>query len=119
LVAWSRGRVVFVNPVGSPIDARPSSITPPQVIPKLIKILKSLITSSYSPDHDVGGVTDPFLQARILQLLRKLGLQDAEACERMSVILPQVTTNTESTKNVGNAILCVPPPQPRGGHTRM
>lgn len=84
----------------------PDSVTHfKRVIPKLIKILKSLITSSYSSDHDVGGVTDPFLQARILQLLRKLGLQDAEASERMSVILPQVTTNTESTKNVGNAIL--------------
>ncbi len=44
-------------------------------------------------------------QVRILQLMRILGAGDAEASEAMNDILAQVATNTESVRNVGNAIL--------------
>ncbi|KAF7307564.1 AP-1 complex subunit gamma [Mycena indigotica] len=47
-------------------------------VPLLVRNLKSLVTTGYSPEHDVSGITDPFLQ---------------------------VATNTDSTKNVGNSIL--------------
>ncbi|EMP33336.1 AP-1 complex subunit gamma-1 [Chelonia mydas] len=49
-----------------------------KLVPQLVRILKNLIMSGYSPEHDVSGISDPFLQ---------------------------VATNTETSKNVGNAIL--------------
>ena len=71
----------------------------------LVKTLKGMTTSGYAPEHDVSGITDPFLQVKILRLLRVLGRGDPATSELINDILAQVATNTESTKNVGNAIL--------------
>jgi hypothetical protein len=30
--------------------------------PQLLKMLKNLVLSGYAPEHDVSGITDPFLQ---------------------------------------------------------
>ncbi|KAK4057484.1 clathrin associated protein complex large subunit [Microbotryomycetes sp. JL221] len=76
-----------------------------QTVPLLVRHLKALVTTGYSPEHDVSGITDPFLQVKVLRLLRLLGRDDVEASETMNDILAQVATNTEAAKNVGNAIL--------------
>lgn len=74
-------------------------------IPQLVKLLKNLMMSGNSPDHDISCISDPFLQVKILRLLRILGRNDTEGSEDMTDILASVATNTESSKNVGNAIL--------------
>lgn len=46
--------------------------------------------SGYSPEHDVSGISDPFLQIKILRLLRILGHNDEITSEIMNDILAQV-----------------------------
>lgn len=58
--------------------------------PSLVKILKGLASSGYAPEHDVTGITDPFLQVKILRLLRVLGRGDAQTSEQINDILAQV-----------------------------
>lgn len=74
-------------------------------VPGLVKTLKGLSTSGYAPEHDVTGITDPFVQVKILRLLRVLAVGDAQTSEQINDILAQVATNTDSSKNVGNSIL--------------
>ena len=74
-------------------------------VPILVRLLKSFISMGFSPEHDVGGITDPFMQVKLLNLLRQLGSNNSEASEQMNDVLAQVATNTESAKNSGNAIL--------------
>ncbi|KAL4330902.1 hypothetical protein HN51_037613 [Arachis hypogaea] len=71
----------------------------------LVRTLKDLANSSYSPEYDVSGITDPFLHIRLLKLLRLLGEGDADASDSMNDILAQVGTKTESNKVAANAIL--------------
>uniref|UniRef100_A0A8B9GDH2 AP-1 complex subunit gamma n=1 Tax=Amazona collaria TaxID=241587 RepID=A0A8B9GDH2_9PSIT len=61
-----------------------------KLVPQLVRILKNLIMSGYSPEHDVSGISDPFLQVRILRLLRILGRNDDDSSEAMNDILAQV-----------------------------
>ena len=76
-----------------------------KTVPALVKLLRGLITMGFSPEHDVGGVVDPFMQVKLLNLMRRLGRGNDEASETMNDVLTQVATNTESAKNAGNAIL--------------
>ncbi|XP_047082901.1 AP-1 complex subunit gamma-2-like isoform X2 [Lolium rigidum] len=71
----------------------------------LVRILRDVSNSSYAPEYDVAGISDPFLHIRVLKLMRMLGQGDADCSEYMNDILAQVATKTESNKNAGNAIL--------------
>lgn len=76
-----------------------------KLVPTLVKLLRNLLGKGYAPEMDVAGVSDPFLQVQILTLLRLLGAKDENASEEMNDVLAQVATNTDSSKNAGNAIL--------------
>jgi AP-1 complex subunit gamma-1 len=76
-----------------------------RLVPSLVRLLRNFISMGYSPEHDVGGITDPFLQVALIRLLRYLGKGNEEASDQMNDVLAQVATNTETTKTAGNAIL--------------
>ncbi|KAM7378841.1 hypothetical protein PAMP_004436 [Pampus punctatissimus] len=61
-----------------------------KTVPDLVQIMKGLVISGYSPEHDVAGVSDPFLQVRILRLLRILGRNNEAASDAMNDLLAQV-----------------------------
>lgn len=69
----------------------------------IVKSLKTLRT--YVSEYDVAGVTDPFLQCKMIRLLCLLGQGDTEASEYMNDILAEVAINTEAAKNPGYAVL--------------
>lgn len=74
-------------------------------IPNLNRFLKNLSSTSYDPGYDMNGVTDPFLQVKILETLYYFGKNSAEASEEMNDLLASISTNTDSNKNTGNAVL--------------
>ncbi|GMH65663.1 hypothetical protein TL16_g04255 [Triparma laevis f. inornata] len=76
-----------------------------RLVPSLVRLLRNLLSMGYSPEHDVSGISDPFLQVHLLRLMTVLGEGNEEASEQMNDILAQVATNTETAKNAGNAIL--------------
>ncbi|XP_053451156.1 AP-1 complex subunit gamma-like 2 isoform X2 [Nycticebus coucang] len=76
-----------------------------KVVPKLVQILQTLVTTGYSTEHSISGVSDPFLQVQILHLLRILGRNHEESSEAMNDLLAQVATNTDTSRNAGNAVL--------------
>jgi hypothetical protein len=76
-----------------------------KIVPTIVRLLKNLVLAGYVSEYDVVGITDPFLQCKLIHLLRILGTGDREASDFMNDILAQVSINTESNKNPGNAIL--------------
>lgn len=56
-------------------------------MPNLIKTLKSLLMSGYAPEYEIGGVKDPFLQVKIIEIMGRIGHGNSEASDEMSDIL--------------------------------
>ncbi|XP_021099575.1 AP-1 complex subunit gamma-like 2 isoform X2 [Heterocephalus glaber] len=76
-----------------------------KVVPKLVQILRTLVTTGYSTEHSISGISDPFLQVQILRLLRILGRNHEKSSETMNDLLAQVATNTDTSRNAGSAVL--------------
>lgn len=60
-----------------------------RVVPSLVKMLRNLLNLGYSPEHDISGIADPFLQVKLLRILAVLGKNDNQASEAMNDILAQ------------------------------
>ena len=76
-----------------------------QCVPLLCRILKVLISGGFAAEYDVSGVSDPYLQVKILQLLRILSQDNDDIGDSISDILAQVATNMDNNKTSGNAVL--------------
>ncbi len=76
-----------------------------QCVPLLCRVLKVLISGGFAAEYDVGGVSDPYLQVKILHLLRLLSEGEPSVGDSISDILAQVATNVDGGKGAGNAIL--------------
>lgn len=74
-------------------------------VSNLVRILKNLIMGNSSPDCEIGGVKDPFLQVKILELFGYIGHKNEESTDEMSDILALIATNTDTAKNPGNSVL--------------
>ena len=75
-----------------------------KLVPSLVKLLRNVTGGGYAAS-DAGGASDLFLQVQILRLLRHLGIGNEKASEEMNDVLATVATNTDTSKNSGNAIL--------------
>ena len=56
-------------------------------VPTLCRQLKNLLMSGYAPEYEIGGVKDPFLQVKIIELLGRLGKGNSESSDEMSDVL--------------------------------
>ncbi|KAJ2860352.1 clathrin associated protein complex large subunit [Coemansia aciculifera] len=76
-----------------------------RLVPVIVNQLRALLGSGSSPEHDVGGISNPFLQVAILRLLRVVARGSQHAADELNDVLTLVATQTDSSKNVGTAIL--------------
>ena len=84
----------------------PYRVAFPCLVPSLVKLLCKLLSMGYCLKRNVGGISTSFLQVQILTLLWLLGANNVRVSKEMNNVLAQVATNTETSKNVGNAIFC-------------
>ena len=69
-----------------------------------IKYEKALLSVSYSPEFDVNGITDPFLQAKILEIMQFTAKDDKELIDELADLFVSVQSITESSKQTGYAL---------------
>ena len=78
-------------------------------IPSLVRALRNMVTSGYSnaAEYDIAGITDPFLQAKILRLLRILGERSVDASDEMNDILAQARLWEHAVPRTSCIFCCV------------
>lgn len=69
-----------------------------------IKYEKSLLNVSYSPEFDVNGITDPFLQSRLIEVMKYTAKGSKENTEELADLFVTVQSLTEASKQTGYAI---------------
>lgn len=76
-------------------------------VPRWLAHLKRLVLTGYMPDYDVGGVTDPFVQASLLAVLRMLVADTSVQAHVDDTIdvLTQIALNLDPGKNAAHAVL--------------
>lgn len=84
-----------------------------QLVPELLSILQNLNTKNIEPEYDIQGTSDPFLQCELLYTLRlffQVCANDSiseidQYVNKFGDLLTQIATNTDGSKNCGQAIL--------------
>ena len=69
-----------------------------------VKYEKSLLSVSYSPEFDVNGITDPFLQAKILEIMQYTAKDDKDLIDELADLFVSVQSITESSRQTGYAL---------------
>eukprot|EP01064_Diplonema_japonicum_P007514 TRINITY_DN1513_c0_g1_i1.p1 TRINITY_DN1513_c0_g1~~TRINITY_DN1513_c0_g1_i1.p1 ORF type:complete len:823 (+),score=184.47 TRINITY_DN1513_c0_g1_i1:83-2470(+) len=73
-------------------------------LPQAILKLKTIATGSITVDRDFSGISDPFLQTKLLQFFRIVGSND-DSTQQLIEILIKVSTFTDGSTLPGNAVL--------------
>jgi len=60
------------------------TVTIPQLTGQIVRLLKNMVLAGYVSEYDVCGITDPFLQIKIIQLLRILGTGSSDSSDEMN-----------------------------------
>ena len=69
-----------------------------------VKYEKSLLSISYAPEFDVNGITDPFLQAKILEIMKFTAKNNKVLCDELGDLFVSVQSITEASKQTGYAL---------------
>ena len=67
-----------------------------RLVPSLVRLLRNLLSMGYSPEHDVSGISDPFLQVHLLRLMTVLGEGNEEG-EGMREREREITTTQQQS----------------------
>ena len=69
-----------------------------------VKLEKNLLSISYAPEFDVNGITDPFLQAKILEIMKFTVKNNKNLSDELGDLFVSVQSITEASKQTGYAL---------------
>eukprot|EP00871_Galdieria_phlegrea_P005490 jgi/Galph1/5942/GphlegSOOS_G4548.1 len=76
-----------------------------KVVPVCTNLLQELMSPTFDPELTISGITDPFLQVKILQVLRAYVKGDKESANMVGDVLIKVLSNTDSSSTSGLAVI--------------